>query len=245
MEYQIRQDNSFTIDDVDFLIDISAGSDRRKSQPNNFTIVKDRNFLTIYDDIAEKFSPKAILELGIFQGGSFVFLDKIFKPERIAALDIADQPVVPLVDYCRDRDGRAVHFQTSQTDTDALDRIIKEDLGGELDMVVDDASHDYELTRRSFELLFPKLAPGGLYIIEDWAWGHDGPYQREGGYWYDKPALTNLIFDIIVLQGSGLLIKDVRVTKFLTIVRKAENAHEVPADFLDTVKLRNRKMPLI
>jgi hypothetical protein len=40
------------------------------------------------------------------------------------------------------------------------------------DLVIDDAAHVYGQTKRSFECLFPTLAPGGLYIIEDWAWEH-------------------------------------------------------------------------
>jgi hypothetical protein len=37
--------------------------------------------------------------------------------------------------------------------------------------VLDDASHQYEPTKASFETLFPLLRPGGLYIIKDWSWG--------------------------------------------------------------------------
>ncbi len=52
-----------------------------------------------------------------------------------------------------------------------LHNIVHEDLEGHLDLVIDDASHMYEQTKRSFEILFPLLRPGGLYIIEDWSWG--------------------------------------------------------------------------
>ena len=41
-----------------------------------------------------------------------------------------------------------------------------------LDLVLDDASHALDPTRASFEVLFPRLAPGGLYAIEDWNADH-------------------------------------------------------------------------
>jgi hypothetical protein len=41
-----------------------------------------------------------------------------------------------------------------------------------LDLVIDDASHIYGPTKASFQALFPLLRPGGLYLIEDWAWAH-------------------------------------------------------------------------
>ena len=59
---------------------------RRKSGAHRdakaFTILKNEPFVQSYELLASSFSPRSILELGIFQGGSFVFLDKIFKPRR-------------------------------------------------------------------------------------------------------------------------------------------------------------------
>lgn len=39
---------------------------------------------------------------------------------------------------------------------------------GPFDLIVDDASHDGALTRRTWELLWPLVAPGRYYVIEDW-----------------------------------------------------------------------------
>lgn len=41
-------------------------------------------------------------------------------------------------------------------------------LGGEFDLIVDDASHDGTLTRKTFDNLWPIVSPGGYYVIEDW-----------------------------------------------------------------------------
>src|SRR4029077_11377083 len=49
--------------------------------------------------------------------------------------------------------------------------IVHDCFNGSIDVVIDDASHLYGPTRRSFEILFPLLKPGGAYIIEDWPAG--------------------------------------------------------------------------
>jgi hypothetical protein len=44
--------------------------------------------------------------------------------------------------------------------------------GAPLDLVIDDASHRLRETISSFEVLFPLLRPGGLFLLEDWDWQH-------------------------------------------------------------------------
>lgn len=41
------------------------------------------------------------------------------------------------------------------------------------DLIVDDASHDGKLTRRTWQLLWPLVRPGGWYVVEDWQVGFD------------------------------------------------------------------------
>ena len=70
-----------------------------------------------------------------------------------------------------------VHYGVDQADRSTLhDRLTAEGIGTRqtIDLVVDDASHLVEPTRASFETIFPFLRPGGIYIVEDWAWAHVG-----------------------------------------------------------------------
>src|SRR5947199_6608834 len=92
--------------------------DRRPSTSEAFTIVKNEPYLRVYEDLASGFSPRSILELGIFEGGSYVFLDKLFKPRRMSAVEISPKPVSPLLDYLSRTENRSVHFGTSQADGD-------------------------------------------------------------------------------------------------------------------------------
>lgn len=240
-------DGRFSFRGASFVIDTSAGYKRRPSDAEAFTLVKTQQFLQFYAELSGHTKPRGILELGVFQGGSYVFLDKMFAPERMSAIEISKVPVQPLVDHVAATPGRSVHFGTSQADADALRRVVAEDLGGMLDMVVDDASHDYTLTRTSFEVLFPLLAPGGLYIIEDWAWAHQPLYQPQGAPRHEDPALTNLLFEHVMLLASSPKIAEIRIRKPLYVIRKSAQAvaegdgDNVWAD----LKLRGKPLPAI
>ena len=224
---QIKIDPSgeFSLGGERFVIEVGVpAKDRRPSTAQAFTIVKNEPYLRVYEDLASGFSPRSILELGIFQGGSYVFLDKLFKPRRISAVDIRQKPVEPLLDYVSHNENRFVHFGASQCDGDKLRQIVLGELADELDLVVDDASHTYEETRASFEFLFPLLSPGGIYVIEDWSWAHHADYQSPEAPFSKRRALSNLLFEQIMLLGSTLLISEIRVWRFLYLIRKAMSA---------------------
>jgi predicted O-methyltransferase YrrM len=197
--------------------------DRRPSTSEAFTIVKSEPYIRVYEELASVFSPRSILELGIFQGGGYVFIDKLFKPRRMSAVDIRPEPVAPLLQYLSRTRDRFVHFATSQADAEILREIVLGELANELDLVVDDASHAYEETKTSFEFLFPLLRPGGLYVIEDWSWAHHGNYQAPDAPLSKRKALSNLLFEQIMLLGSTSLISEIRVWSFLYLIRKAKD----------------------
>ena len=102
--------------------------------------------------------------------------------------------------------------------------IVLGELANELDLVVDDASHAYEETKTSFEVLFPLLRPGGIYVIEDWSWAHHPDYQSPDAPFSKGRALSNLLFEQIMLLGSTLLISEIRVWRFLYLIQKARSA---------------------
>jgi len=47
------------------------------------------------------------------------------------------------------------------------------------------------------------LRPGGLYIIEDWAWAHWSEFQGPGHPWANETELTRLIVQLVELAGSS------------------------------------------
>lgn len=80
-------------------------------------------------------------------------------------------------------------------------------------------------------MLFPLLSEGGYYIIEDWAWSHHPAYQGAGHDWAHRPALTNLLFEQLMLMASTLKIFEICIRKPMYVIRKFENAPRQPVDW--------------
>ena len=239
-------DSTFEVGNQKFIVDKNAG-DRPVSTRTCFAIQKGKYYLDIYEMLVGKIRARNILDLGIFQGGSFVFFDKLFAPDNISAIDISPNPVGPLVEYASQNPNRNLHFSTSQADGEKLAQIVDTELENNLDLVVDDASHTYELTRASFEILFPRLICGGTYIIEDWAWAHNDGYQGDDARFAQSPALTNLLFEQIMLLASTRLVSSITVHRGLYIIRKSEIPHPGlnAGNIWDGLKLRGKPMPAI
>lgn len=51
-------------------------------------------------------------------------------------------------------------------------------------------------------MLFPRVRPGGWYVIEDWAWALTAEFQRADHPWGVFPALHPVVHKIIDLHGS-------------------------------------------
>ena len=105
-----------------------------------------------------------LLELGIGgyareqQGGASLRMWKWFFPRaQVVGLDIEDKSFVD--------EARITSVQGSQTNGRLLRRICAR--FGEPTIVIDDGSHRPAHVIKSFQVLFPLLADGGLYVIED------------------------------------------------------------------------------
>ncbi|MDZ7926157.1 MAG: class I SAM-dependent methyltransferase [Agrobacterium sp.] len=233
---------TFAVGGHKITMDYEYGGSKRKSAQSDFTMMKSRSFLTQYlQHEGEDF--KRILELGVYQGGSFVFLDQVFNPDRISAVELSAVPIPALDAYVEKSKGRAtVHYGTSQDDVQRLGEIIDQDFGGQLDLVVDDASHFYDQTRASFKLAFPRLRPGGLYIIEDWSWSFFEDYQGPDHPWAEHHSLANLAIDLMEEMALGKAIEDVTVSRHMIKVRRSKkNASEI----FKTTARRGRDYQLI
>lgn len=110
--------------------------------------------------------PTAVLELGVFHGGSLQLWRDYFAAGPVIGLDLDSVDVA-------DTSGRIKTYQGSQDDHELLDRIRAESAPGGFDIIVDDCSHLGHLTADSFWHLYPKhLRPGGIYVVEDWGTGY-------------------------------------------------------------------------
>jgi predicted O-methyltransferase YrrM len=129
-----------------------------------------------YRQLRERNDVSNIVELGIDRGGSTALLALLFESARLVALELKPTRVSSLDDFiAAHRLNASVrpYFGVDQADRVRLNGILDAEFAAtSLDLVVDDASHLCNETTTSFNLLFPRLRPGGLYVIEDWSWQH-------------------------------------------------------------------------
>lgn len=123
-------------------------------------------YLPVYLRIAAELGPAArVAEVGVEHGHGLDLFQALFPGGVIAGVDANGASRWP------DGTIRVICGQ----DSDALPGRLREHEPW-WDLVVDDASHDGKLTRATFDLLWPLVAPGGFYVVEDWmvALGWDG-----------------------------------------------------------------------
>ena len=227
-EVRWTDDENFTIGETAFR---SAIFDRFTSTPELFCVVKTRSLVERYIDLVTDLAPTRIVELGIAKGGSTAMLAALTQPDKLVAADIIPDRVEALDRFIEDQglSGRVeAHYSVDQSDRDQLGGIVDAAFGDEpLDLVLDDASHDFELTRVTFDLLFPRLRPGGLFVIEDWAWAHVGwNVQRPGA-----TPLSMLVFGaILALPQRPGLIDHIAIDEDWAVIRRGDLPID-PADF--------------
>lgn len=139
------------------------------------------------------------MELGVWDGGSAAFWNEVLEPERFLAVDVRAAPLLGNVDaYRASARGGALsfHWGVDQADAVALRNVLSSERIEHLDLVIDDASHHYVKTCASFATLFPRLRPGGLYVIEDWAWSLNPKFLAANPHWRQKHPLASIVLDL-------------------------------------------------
>jgi cephalosporin hydroxylase len=143
-----------------------------ESFAKRFSIRKPPELVDQYIDLCRENRHVNVVELGIAAGGSTALLALLAEPKKLVACELADVPVAALADFLRANELEDVvrpFYGVDQADRPRLTAILDAEFGDQaLNLVIDDASHLHDQTRASFEVLFPRLAPGSDYIIEDW-----------------------------------------------------------------------------
>jgi hypothetical protein len=208
-------------------------SDRWELGDDCFAFYKNRQLVEQFDRFwsTTAFRPRRMLEIGIWDGGSTAFWYEHLRPERLVAIDLLDREDSPY--FRRWLSANALErrvltrWRTDQADRAALREIVERDLGGELDLVIDDGSHLDVPTRASFEALFPLLPPGGLYVIEDWAWEHWPEFQDPGHAWAGEESLAALVADLVAAAGSSrTLFRSLAVYEGFVVVERGDGGED-------------------
>ena len=137
------------------------------------------HYLDLYDVYLSPYrvGPVKMLEIGVNRGGSLQLWREYFGPEAsIYGVDVNPQ--------CAEFADAPTQVRIgSQADPEFLRSVVSE--MGQPNIIIDDGSHVAKHQQVSFETLFPLLAPGGMYVIEDmhtayWRGEWEGGYKRGG-----------------------------------------------------------------
>jgi len=215
-------EREFTIDGVKFYCALDDYSQRTNAA--RVVILKDRGSLEAYASVFADAPPRTMLEFGIFQGGSPTLFSLWFELDKFVGVDLS-MPALAFETFCRSHEvGRRIrsYYGTSQTDQERVEQIVRDEFGDTpLDVVIDDASHQYSLSRRTFEIAFPLLRPGGTYVIEDWGWAH----WPNSDVFVGETAMSMLVMEIMMLCASRSdLISELRVFPSFAFIRKSPDA---------------------
>ena len=143
-------------------------------------IHKWHHYFEIYDRHFARYrgQPVQIVEFGVSQGGSLALWRDYFGPQaQIVGVDINP--------HCKRFEEPGVRIEVSDQQDRAFLRRLSTSLPP-VDILIDDGGHTMQQQICTFEELFPKVAPTGVYLIEDlhtsyWAeWG--GGVRRKGSF---------------------------------------------------------------
>jgi hypothetical protein len=236
-----KGDHGFVIDGTAFqTLDDLTG---REGIPGaEFTVAKPRWMIERYLRLIAELEPRNIFELGVLQGGSTAMLAEITRPAKLVAIDLYP-PKPKLTGYLERRglDRTAVYGGIDQSDRAKLGQLVHAHFGDEpLDLVIDDCSHRYAPASASFNELFPRLRPAGVYVIEDWPWVHapaDVPLRptAPGGappqVAPSRPPLARLVLEIaLALPGVPGLIAEISIDSNSVAITRGELEVD-PAEF--------------
>ena len=202
----------------------------------DFLLLKEQGLVEREARLLADLAPRRIFELGVLWGGSTAFLLEVTTPDVLVAIDQApgEWPELRKHIAARGFDGTArLYGEMEQSDRGRLAEIVEENVGDQpLDLVVDDCSHLYEQPRASFNELFPRLRPGGVYVIEDGPWAHTRLEDEDPvGLWPEQVPLTRLIFEqILALPSSKGLIAELSIDENSVTIWRGE-AEVDPSDF--------------
>lgn len=112
-------------------------------------------YLPAYQEIAAALGPATdVLELGVLDGESLRMWRHLFPDGTVTGVDSNPGATWP----------EGTVRVVGRHDDPGLPAL----LGGSYGLIVDDGCHHGQVVRRSFAILWPLVAPGGYYVVEDW-----------------------------------------------------------------------------
>lgn len=172
-------------------------------------IHKWKHYFPIYERHFRPFVDRTVtfVEIGCGQGGSLQMWKRYFGPyARIVGIDVDPDCARFAEDQIEIRIG-------DQQDASFLAQVLAE--FGAPDIVLDDGSHEMNHVCASFDFLYPRISPTGVYMVEDlhtayWS-EYQGGYQRAGTFIevckaptaFTQSTLSMHFYDSVVVFERG------------------------------------------
>lgn len=161
----------------------------------------DHGYFSTYLTIAASLGPFAkVCEFGVERGDSLRMWQSLFPQGEVTGVDMNPG--------CHWPDGTK-RVLALQDDPVALANL------GPFDLIVDDASHVGKTTQKTFEIMWPQVAPRGVYVVEDWFIGIEK--HINGAY---DPAMLETVQGFLRLLTKGGDCESVSYRYGLAVVRK-------------------------
>jgi len=174
-------------------------------------------YLNHYQELADVYpSGISVLEIGVAGGGGMGMFRDVFDTEKVYGVDIN-----PEAGRKEDKDTIVV---TCSQDDPGLPLVLSSNGWAPFNLVVDDASHLAGPTSVTLANLWPLVAPGGCYVIEDWNY-FEGPgmasnlWQKVYGRFLSHPNVGDPN-SVIPYSGELLDVDSVTVRQGMIIIRK-------------------------
>jgi len=244
-----ESENIFRLNGVKFILSCDIKEMQNiKSSENCFLLGKTPLMVEKMIDLGKQREIMKIFEMGIFQGGSTVLYDQVFQADKIVAIDYHPQPVEALGKYIEQHrriESIKPYYGVNQADRSAMESILTSEFPKkDIDLIVDDASHFYLETRAAFNINFPFLKAGGLYIIEDWAWAHwaGDLWQKDASPFGESKAMSNFLIELFMFTAScPEMVEDIVFNHNTIILKKGSGSFAAePFDIGDHYLLRGK-----
>ncbi|MBQ7219960.1 MAG: class I SAM-dependent methyltransferase [Synergistaceae bacterium] len=128
------------------------------------------DYLRHYDYLFSQFRQDkfSLIEFGCFRGDSLRMWEEYFPNAQIYGVDLDES--------ARQHESERIHVVIGDATSQETHDELKAKTGGRAFIILDDASHAWSDQRRSFELFWDIVSPGGFYVIEDLVCGTLGAY---------------------------------------------------------------------
>ena len=161
----LLQDKGSVLNKIGFV----EGTDKSSVFPVGSNMIEAHDYLRYYDFLFSSFREEkfSLIEFGCFDGGSLRTWEKYFPNAEIYGVDLDEK--------AKRHETERIHVVIGDATSQDTYGTLKRSAGSAF-IILDDASHAWGDQRRSFELFWDMLSPGGFYVVEDLECGTLGAY---------------------------------------------------------------------